>query len=218
MPFKKREVKTREQFLGIWTDSKEYVRRVTGAKGTYQANKALRLSEEFRWPDTSPSYPGVFIFYGSANNILSNDKNSDINKDIVKGLGQSTNAGRATGTAEYDDFDCPAPKKLPLTQDHFLTKLDTMRDMLKAANEEISHLLTKVNDQELLLQEKTSLLRSSSKKIADLQRKVHSLGDYTQFLYKKLSYKTRLGLQCRTPLGSYPLSFDSYPYLLFLIP
>ena len=74
MPFKKREVKTREQFLGIWTDSKEYVRRVTGAKGTYQANKALRLSEEFRWPDTSPSYPGVFIFYGSANNILSNVK------------------------------------------------------------------------------------------------------------------------------------------------
>ena len=63
LPFKKREVKNREQFLGIWTANKEYVRKVTGAKGTYQANKALRLSEEFKWPDISPSYPGVCIFY-----------------------------------------------------------------------------------------------------------------------------------------------------------
>ena len=117
------------------------------------------------------------VLYSKTSLGLEFDKNIEVIQDIVIGLGQSTNAGRATGTAMYDEFDCPAPKKVPLSQDHFLTKLDTLRDELKAANEQISQLMNKVNDQELLIKEKTSLLRSSSKKIADLQRQVQSLGE-----------------------------------------
>ena len=54
MPFKKRPVKSREQFLGIWTEKKAYVARVGGKGASYQVNKALRRSEEWPWPDASP--------------------------------------------------------------------------------------------------------------------------------------------------------------------
>ena len=54
MPFKKRPVKSREQFLGIWTEKKAYVARVGGKGASYQENKALRRSEEWPWPDASP--------------------------------------------------------------------------------------------------------------------------------------------------------------------
>ena len=34
-----------------WNDAKEYVRKVSGGRGgSYQENKAVRLSEEFSWP------------------------------------------------------------------------------------------------------------------------------------------------------------------------
>ena len=92
------------------------------------------------------------------------------------GLGLSTSAGRATGTNKFEDFECPAAKKAPLGHDHFLTKLDDLRNDLKRANEEISKLLGTVKEQELVIKEKNSQLKSSSKKIVDLQRQVQSLG------------------------------------------
>ena len=49
---------------------------------------------------------------------------------------------------------------------------------MKTANEEVSKLLEKVKEQDLLIKEKTSLIRSSSKKIVDLQRQVQQLGKH----------------------------------------
>ena len=60
LPFKKRPVQSREQFLGLWTEGKNYVRNVSGAKGAYQANKELRCSEEFQWPVSPQIEPGLY--------------------------------------------------------------------------------------------------------------------------------------------------------------
>ena len=67
LPFKKRPVTSREQFLGIWNSSKMYVRTVSGKHGDYQANKALRRSEEFQWPISSPEPGGELglLFHSS---------------------------------------------------------------------------------------------------------------------------------------------------------
>jgi hypothetical protein len=62
LPFKKRPVKSREQFLGLWTAGKNYVRNVSGAKGAYQANKELRRSEEFQWPVSPQIEAGLYQF------------------------------------------------------------------------------------------------------------------------------------------------------------
>ena len=53
VPFKKEPVPDREEFLGTWNESKEYVRKASGSSGTYHANKSQRLSEEFNWPSSS---------------------------------------------------------------------------------------------------------------------------------------------------------------------
>ena len=59
MPFKKDPVKSSGEFLGQWSEMKEYVRKVGGHGGTYKANKTQRLSEEFPWPDIQLSDPGI---------------------------------------------------------------------------------------------------------------------------------------------------------------
>jgi hypothetical protein len=51
LPFMKEPVKSSKEFLGVWTDTKAYVRSVSGHGGSYQTNKAQRLSEEFSWPE-----------------------------------------------------------------------------------------------------------------------------------------------------------------------
>ena len=53
VPYKKDPVSNREEFLGTWHDSKQYVRKASGSSGTYLANKKERLSEEFRWPSST---------------------------------------------------------------------------------------------------------------------------------------------------------------------
>jgi hypothetical protein len=39
--FKKEPVKNSKEFLGVWSEAKDYVRKVGGHKGSYQANKAV---------------------------------------------------------------------------------------------------------------------------------------------------------------------------------
>lgn len=146
LPFKKREVKSRQQFLGIWSKSKDYVKSASGARGQYQANKALRLSEEFEWPPspqatrTSPS------------------------------VGQMTSSGRAFGTSQYSDFECPAPKKFPLSEQHFIQKLSVLRAELAASNQEKAEMKER-------LEEKEGKVRRLAKRIVDLERKVCQLGE-----------------------------------------
>ena len=83
-----------------------------------------------------------------------------------------------TGTVQYEEFECPDPKRVPLSHDHFIKKLNDVRSKLKTANEEVSKLLETVKEQDLVIKEKTSLIRSSSKKIVDLQRQVQQLGKH----------------------------------------
>ena len=99
-------------------------------------------------------------------------------KVLISGVGQATTSGRTTGTAQFEEFECPAAKRVPLSQDHFIQKLDDVRSKLKTANEEVSKLLETVKEKDLVIKEKTSLIRSSSKKIVDLQRQVQHLGKY----------------------------------------
>ena len=146
LPFKKREVKSREQFLGIWSRSKEYVKRASGARGQYQANKALRLSEEFEWP---PSPQAV-----------SSPPNG----------GQMTSSGRVFGTSQYSDFECPAPRKIQPSEQHFIQKLSALRAELRASNQEKAELMAR-------LEEKEGKIRSSAKRIVDLERRVCELGN-----------------------------------------
>ena len=61
LPFKKRPVESRQQFMGLWTASKDFVRTASGARGQYQANKEQRRSKEFVWPESPQNKPGVFI-------------------------------------------------------------------------------------------------------------------------------------------------------------
>ena len=42
-----------------WSNKKEYVRKVTGHGGTYQANKAKRMSDSIPWP-RSPVDTGIY--------------------------------------------------------------------------------------------------------------------------------------------------------------
>ena len=107
-----------------------------------------------------------------------------VSQDNVVGLGQSTLARRPTGRDNLDKFDCPAPKRVSLGKEHFLVKLDDLRNELKHANEEISKLLGTVRDQELLLKERNSQLKRSCKKIVDLQRQVQALGKKQASFYK----------------------------------
>ena len=58
LPFKKRPVINSNKFKAVWTDKKEYVRKVTGHGGSYQVNKAKRMSESFPWPG-SPVETGI---------------------------------------------------------------------------------------------------------------------------------------------------------------
>ena len=51
-PFKKEPVLTSKEFINVWSEAKDYVGKVGGPRGSYQANKAKRLSEDFSWPET----------------------------------------------------------------------------------------------------------------------------------------------------------------------
>ena len=58
LPFEKRPVTSSKDFRTVWSAKKEYVRKVTGHGGSYQANKEKRRSESFPWPG-SPSESGI---------------------------------------------------------------------------------------------------------------------------------------------------------------
>ena len=58
IPYKKEAVLSSTEFLGKWSEMKDYVRRVNGHGGSYKANKVQRLSEEFPWPEEIPEEPG----------------------------------------------------------------------------------------------------------------------------------------------------------------
>ena len=62
--FKKVPVKNSKEFLGVWSEAKDYVRKVGGHKGSYQANKAERLSEDFSWPDSPSCHSGMYFVVG----------------------------------------------------------------------------------------------------------------------------------------------------------
>ena len=56
--FEKRSVTSSKDFRTVWSAKKEYVRKVTGQGGSYQANKEKRRSESFPWPG-SPAESGI---------------------------------------------------------------------------------------------------------------------------------------------------------------
>ena len=58
LPFEKRPVTSSKDFRTVWSAKKEYVRKVTGQGGSYQANKEKRRSESFPWPG-SPAESGI---------------------------------------------------------------------------------------------------------------------------------------------------------------
>lgn len=58
LPFKKRKVGSSQDFRGVWSAKKDYVRSVSGKGGAYQENKSRRRSETFPWPETSSQEPG----------------------------------------------------------------------------------------------------------------------------------------------------------------
>ena len=62
LPFKRRPIESREEFIPVWSTTKEYVRSVGGQRGSYQANKAERLSEEFSWPKSPAGQTGKLSF------------------------------------------------------------------------------------------------------------------------------------------------------------
>ena len=151
LPFKKREVKSRQQFLGLWSQSKDYVRRASGAKGQYQANKEGRLSEEFPWPVSPQTGAGATSVSPGA------------------GQGQITSSGRGFGTTQYAGYECPAPKRVPPSEEHYILKLSSLRSELKASNLEKAEMKAK-------LEEKEGRIRSQAKRIVDLERRVYQLG------------------------------------------
>lgn len=53
--FKKYPIESSKEFKTEWSAKKEYVRRVTGHGGSYQANKEKRRSESFPWPSSGRS-------------------------------------------------------------------------------------------------------------------------------------------------------------------
>ena len=121
------------------------MKRASGARGQYQANKELRLSEEFEWP---PSPQAV---------------------SASPNASQMTSSGRAFGTSQYSDFECPAPKKIQPTEQHFIQKLSALRAELRASNQEKAEIMAK-------LEEKEGKIRSLAKRIVDLERRVGELG------------------------------------------
>ena len=153
LPFKKREVKSRQQFLGLWSQSKDYVRRASGARGQYQANKEVRLSEEFPWP-VSPQTGAASVSPGA-------------------GQGQIASSGRAFGTSttQYAGYECPAPKRVPPSEEHYILKLSSLREELNASNLEKAEMKAR-------LEEKEGQIRSYAKRIVDLERRVCQLGIY----------------------------------------
>ena len=156
LPFKKRPVESRDEFLGLWTSGRDYVRTVSGKHGAYQENKALRRSEEFKWPNSLPNQPDT---------------------------GQVTYCGRATGNDRFVEFECPAPKRTHVTEVHIIDKLEDISSKLKVANGRVAVLSAKVETQAEELREKTQQIRRAAKRIVDLERKVQELGkDTTAFL------------------------------------
>ena len=76
-------------------------------------------------------------------------------------------------------LDASSAKKTPLTEEHFLSKLDQMRDHLKEANLRISDLLSKVDDLNLEGKDKDAKIRSLIKRNRDLERQLLSGGKMT---------------------------------------
>ena len=149
LPFKKRPVDSRDEFLGLWTTSKDYIRSVSGKHGAYQENKALRRSEEFKWPSSPPGQ---------------------------QGSGLVTSSGRASGSDRYQEFECPAPKRIPVTEEHLIHKLENVRSQLNDAYAEIAALSAKVEEQNGEMKVQGQKIRSAAKRIVDLQRRVNELG------------------------------------------
>ena len=60
LPYKKRPIVSSTGFKTVWSEQKEYLRKVTGkgGKGSYQENKERRRSENFPWPESPTSAPG----------------------------------------------------------------------------------------------------------------------------------------------------------------
>ena len=140
--------------MGLWSKSKDYVKSASGARGQYRANRDQRLSEEFVWP-ASPQAQAAAGSPGAA--------------------AQITSSGRASGTEHYAGFECPAPKKVQLSEEHLIQKLSTLRAELRAANLDKADLKAKIEYQE-------RQLRSFAKRIVDLERKVFQLGKKSELI------------------------------------
>ena len=70
------------------------------------------------------------------------------------------------------NLDCSAAKRAPLTEEHFLSRLDEMRDRLKDANTKIAALSTEVDNLKLGGKDKDARIRSLLKRNQDLERRL----------------------------------------------
>ena len=160
----------------MWSTTKAYVGSVGGQRGSYQANKAQRLSEEFSWPKSPAGQTGMLsIFSGKAKCNLSVS---------VVDAGQSTNSGRATGTDMYEEFEAVTKRKVPLSREHCLLKIDELWTKLKGANEEIVLLKAEVKQKDEELSVKETKLRGYAMRNVDLERKLQQQqqGNFKAFL------------------------------------
>ena len=146
LPFKKRFVSSREEFLGVWSEKKDFVARVGGKGSSYQVNKAQRRSEDFPWPPSPQGKP-----------------HTDQESKVVL-----TSYGRGIGHSKYEGYETEAYKKAAPTEEHFVEKLDEFRAKLKLANEEIVSLRQDVA-------EKNSKLGEYLARISQLERENASL-------------------------------------------
>ena len=89
------------------------------------------------------------------------------------------------------NLDCSAAKRAPLTEEHFLSRLDEMRDRLKDANTKIAALSTEVDNLKLEGMDKDARIRSLMKRNQDLERRLgqQDLGELVGSFFLLLKHK-----------------------------
>ena len=91
---------------------------------------------------------------------------------LVVVAGQSTSSGRATGTDVYEEFEAATKRRVPLSKELCLLKIDELRTKLKSANEEIVMLKAEVKKKDEELSVKENKLRGYAMRSVDLERRL----------------------------------------------
>ena len=168
IPFKKEPVDSSKEFKTEWSAKKEYVRRVTGHGGSYQANKERRRSESFPWHNLGRTFDFLLrlsSIFSKASLVLYYWNINAIGSSVT---GSSTESSSMMSS----NPSCIAANTDKVTEEHFLSQMDDLENKLKDANSRIAELSSEVYDLKIDGKHKNDRIKSLLKANLTLRRQI----------------------------------------------